>query len=293
MSFGLIECEELGEGLRDASFSVLDCRFDLREPEAGRVCYLKGHIPGALYLGLEEDLSDLSRGGGRHPLPSPDSLNALFTRIGIRASRRVVCYDACGGAMAAARAWWLLRYMGHAGALVLNGGWRRWRKLALPVQAGTEPDPVEGDFRGRPGSMPMAARNALHQAGCLLDAREPDRYRGLFEPIDPCAGHIPGARNLPWKEYLEEDERFCSHDVLRRRLESALGGVPAQHSVFYCGSGVTSCLGILAAVEAGMAAPALYPGSWSEWCRQNEVIESRQDRARQDMSQTREIRRGM
>jgi thiosulfate/3-mercaptopyruvate sulfurtransferase len=204
---------------------------------------------------------------GRHPLPTPEALIALFSRLGIDAKQQVVTYDHVGGAFAA-RLWWQLRYMGHEAVAVLDGGWAAWVASGQAVRAGVE----------LPEALPFAGRPALHQrvllaevrAGVplLVDARAPARYRGDEEPMDPRAGHIPGALNHFFRLNLDESGHFLAPAALREGLERSLGGRSlTEDPVFYCGSGVTACHNILAAVQAGMALPRLYAGSWSEWSR--------------------------
>jgi len=245
---------------------AVDCRFDLGDPQAGRRRYLAGHVPGARYAHLDDDLSDRSGGGGgRHPLPAPDRLRALFGRLGVDARVQVVAYDDAGGAMAA-RLWWLLRYMGHDAAAVLDGGWPAWEAAGGAVTSGPEPAPPPRRFEGTPRREWVADAGAAARAPVLVDARDAARYRGETEPLDPVAGHIPGARNLFFGGNLDASGRFLPPGRLADRLATVLGDRPASDAVFYCGSGVTACHGLLAAARAGLPMPRLYAGSWSEWC---------------------------
>jgi len=250
----------------------VDCRFSLSDTDAGRRQFLKSHIPGAVYAHLDEDLSDLSRsgepdrGGGRHPLPSVRDMVDLFRRLGIGNEDQVVAYDDSGGAIAA-RLWWMLRFLGHEHAAVLDGGWQAWRASGGDVSKDIT-DPGRGNFEARPGSMPVVDVRAVRQAlsdrsMILLDARDPMRYTGEEEPIDPVAGHIPGAHSVPFKRNLDRSGRFLDRTVLRNRFNQFDSGEPT--SISYCGSGVTACHNILAMVHAGLRPASLFPASWSGW----------------------------
>ncbi len=243
--------------------TLLDVRWALGGPP-GRDEYARGHVPGAAFVDLDTELASAPGLGGRHPLPEPAAFEAAMRRAGVRADRPVVVYDDSGSA-AAARAWWLLRYFGHRDVRVLDGGLGAWvasgRRLSTDA-----PVPAPGDFAARPGGMPVldAARaSALAQRGVLLDARAPERFRGEHEPIDPVAGHIPGAVNAPSTGNVGGDGRFLAPDALRATFDGA--GVRDGVEVgAYCGSGVTAAHEVLALELAGFSA-ALYPGSWSEW----------------------------
>ncbi|GIX39611.1 MAG: sulfurtransferase [Silanimonas sp.] len=265
----LIDVARLRARLDEPELRLLDARFDLADPEAGLRAFLAGHLPGARYVHLERELSGHGRPAseGRHPLPAPDAFAATLARLGITLATPVVVYDAAGGALAAARAWWLLRWMGHLRVQVLDGGWQAWCAAGGPVVSGPEPAVVAeaGTPHWRPGSLPVlgaAAVAALPPGQVLVDARAPERYRGEVEPIDSRAGHIPGALNRPFAENLEAG-RFKSPERLRAEW-SALLPAGAQ-PVLYCGSGVTACHNALALVLAGFPAPALFPPSWSGW----------------------------
>jgi thiosulfate/3-mercaptopyruvate sulfurtransferase len=241
---------------------VLDCRWQLAAG-ADRTAYDRGHLPGAAFVDLDRDLSAAPGPGGRHPLPDPDAFQAAMRRCGVDDDRPVVAYDQ-GDAGGAARAWWLLGWFGHPDARVLDGGLPAWVAAGRPLDTGP-PSPRPGDFTARPGHRPVldAAGAALVAAdGVLLDARVPARYAGREEPVDPVAGHIPGARNAPMGELLDGGHLLPAGEV-RRRL-AALGareGVPVGA---YCGSGVVASQLVWALEVAGIPA-ALYPGSWSEW----------------------------
>jgi thiosulfate/3-mercaptopyruvate sulfurtransferase len=248
--------------------TVLDVRWELGwPPGAGRERYLEGHIPGAAFVDLETALAGPPGEGGRHPLPSADVFGAAMRAAGVRGERSVVVYDG-GNLMAAARAWWVLRYFGHPRVFVLDGGFSGWLAGGNAIERGAVA--VEaGNFVPRAGGMPMldasgAARVAA--AGVLLDARAPERYAGKSEPLDPVAGHIPGAVNVPSSELLRlESGRFLPSDALTERFQAA-GVRPGVEVGAYCGSGVSAALEVLALEVAGFDA-ALYVGSWSDWIR--------------------------
>jgi thiosulfate/3-mercaptopyruvate sulfurtransferase len=250
-----------------ADRTVLDVRWELGWPSgAGRERYLEGHIPGAAFVDLETALAGPPGPGGRHPLPTPDAFGSAMRAAGVRADRHVVVYDG-GTSMAAARAWWLLRYFGHPRVSVLDGGFSGWLAAGGAIERGAvavEP----GDFVPRPGGMPLldaSGAAAVAGSGVLLDARAVERFRGEQEPIDPVAGHIPGAVNLPGTELLRPEGGLLDAEGLRERLAGA--GVRDGLAVgAYCGSGVTAALEVLALSVAGFDA-ALYVGSWSDWIR--------------------------
>lgn len=262
----LINPEALSEHLEDPHWVVVDCRFDLKDIEAGHVAYLNAHIPGAVYAHLDDDMSGPPlTDSGRHPLPAPESLVETFSRLGIDGEKQVVAYDDAGGAVAA-RLWWMLRYLGHDAAAVLNGGWTAWLDSRLPTAEGEENNPVT-EFYGEPRVQRCVLLEEVTDAPLLVDARDPVRYRGEFEPLDRVPGHIPGAVNHFYGDNLDEKGFFLPPKQLRRRLEKVLGDKPAAKTVFYCGSGVTACHNVLASVHAGLPEPRLYVGSWSEWCQ--------------------------
>lgn len=240
---------------------LLDVRWRLDRPD-GRPEYLAGHPPSAVFVDLEHDLaSSPSPEEGRHPLPDPVRLQDAARRWGIRDGDTVVVYDDLGG-MSAARAWWLLADAGLEVRL-LDGGLAAWRAAGLPVEEG-DVVPTPGDVVLVPGGMPVIDLDeAASFPGVLLDARAGERYRGEAEPIDPRAGHIPGAVSAPTSANLGSDGRFLPADALRRRFED-LGVLDGEPVAAYCGSGVTAAHEALALVVAGFA-PALYPGSWSQW----------------------------
>ncbi len=243
--------------------SVLDVRWELASG-ADRDQYLAGHIPGAVFVDLDADLAAPPGVGGRHPLPDAKAFTAAMRAAGVRNRDPVVVYDA-GTSMAAARGWWLLRYFGHSAVSVLDGGLAAWLDAGQPLERGAV-RATPGDFLAEPGAMPVLdARGAaaLGQRGALIDARAPERFRGEREPIDPVAGHIPGAVNRPASENIDHSGRFLRGERLRCAFEQ-LGLGPGAAIGAYCGSGVTAAHEVLALELAGYRA-ALYPGSWSEW----------------------------
>ena len=266
MSGPLVSAAWLRERLGDPGLLVVDCRYRLGEPGAGEELWREGHIPGAAFMDLDRDLAGEPGEGGRHPLPEPDDFEAAARRAGIGPDTVVIAYDeaAEGGA---ARLWWLLRHFGHDRVSVLDGGLRGWREEGGPLEAGAEPargaEPTAFVARPRAGDTRSSDELAAAPLGTLLDARAPERYRGEVEPIDPVAGRIPGAVNLPFAE-LAPGGRFLAPDELRARFEAA-SAAPGRELVAYCGSGVTACVVLLAAELAGLEGGRLYPGSWSEW----------------------------
>ena len=265
----LAEASWLREHLGEPDLRVVDCRYTLGEPGAGRRAWLAGHVPGAAFLDLDTDLADPPGERGRHPLPDVGSFERAARRAGIGPGSRVVAYDEAGEG-GAARLWWLLRHLGHEAVAVLDGGLAAWREAGGPLSTGEET--VEpGHFEARRGEGDIADADEAGAAPVLLDARAPARFRGETEPIDAVAGHIPGAANLPASE-LAPGGRFLEPAELRARLERA-GAGPGREVVAYCGSGVTACTIVLAAELAGLGPARLYPGSWSEWSRAGRPVE--------------------
>lgn len=260
MNSPLIQVSELVERLTEVS--VLDVRWQLGGPP-GADAYAAGHVPGAAYVDLDHDLAGPAGERGRHPLPDVEVFQAAMRRCGVSATRPVVLYDDWGG-RAAARCWWLLRFHGHRDVRVLDGGWAAWQRAGAPVEAGSGEAPAPGDFTARPDSLPvLRPEDVLGAAerGVLVDARNPERFRGEVESVDPVAGHIPGAVNVPTGANLAPDGRFRSSAELREVYALAAG---ADEVAAYCGSGVTATHDLLAMAVAGIEA-TLYPGSWSEW----------------------------
>ena len=246
---------------------LLDVRWRLGGPP-GIESYRAGHLPGAVFADLDTDLAAEPGPAGRHPLPEPAAFQAAMRRAGVSDGRAVVVYDEAD-ATSAARAWWLLRYFGHADSRVLDGGFRAWRAAGGQTATGDGAAPAAGDFTARPGHMPVLDADGaagLARRGVLLDARARERYRGETEPIDPVAGHIPGAISAPTTGNIAPDGRFLPAAGLRARF-AALGADAdgdARPVAAYCGSGVTAAHEVLALEIAGIAA-SLYPGSWSNW----------------------------
>jgi len=269
----LVKTSELAAHLDNPEWAVVDCRFSLTDAEQGRNSYLQGHIPGAVYAHLNEDLSSPVLPGvtGRHPLPEVDELAKRFSGWGIEGGVQVVAYDDLGqgGLGSAARLWWLLRWLGHEAVAVLQGGWAVWQGENRPRRTGVEsrsPRRFTPRLQARlVAEAEEVERIRLDPAYRLLDARGVDRYRGENETIDPVAGHIPGAVSAPYMDNFEADGRFRPAEELRERFNGLLGKVLAEKTVVYCGSGVTATYNLLALVHAGLGEARLYPGSWSEW----------------------------
>jgi thiosulfate/3-mercaptopyruvate sulfurtransferase len=250
---------------------LIDCRFDLAKPAAGYAAFRQGHIPGARHAHLDEDLAGpTGPDTGRHPLPDAARFTAACARLGIGARTPVVAYDDGSGAFAA-RLWWLLRYFGHTSVRLLDGGLAAWRRGGYPLVTGDAAPaaPVDPPFLASAGHAPTVAAATLLGPGAprLIDVRAADRFAGRVEPIDPVAGHVPGASNLPFAAALGEDSRFRPVAELRALYAAALGGVTPDRAAVMCGSGVTACHGLFALELAGLPGAALYPGSWSEWIR--------------------------
>jgi thiosulfate/3-mercaptopyruvate sulfurtransferase len=264
----LISPQELAALLTEPQLRIVDCRASLQNAAAGREAYTQGHLPCASFADLLEDLSGPIVAGvtGRHPLPAVDTFVGKLRAWGIGTASQVAVYDDAAGAFAA-RLWWMLRWLGHDAVAVLDGGFSAWVAEGRPMTAEIRRPPA-GDFTPQLRPELLATGNELavpeSSSQKLFDARAPERFRGDVEPIDPVAGHIPGAVNLPFAENLR-DGRFRSPAELRQRLASALDGTPPEHAVIYCGSGVTACHDVLAFAQAGLRLPRLYAGSWSEW----------------------------
>lgn len=266
----LISTAELSLRINDPGFAIVDCRFKLDDTSWGERKYCAAHVPGAAYAHLDRDLSGAMNGtNGRHPLPDAASLAETFGRLGISDDTQVVGYDQDNG-MFASRLWWLLRWLGHDAAAVLDGGFTQWSAEGRP----TSSDPERRAARVFTGSprrdMIVDADRVASIAAAsdwrLIDARAPERYRGEVEPLDRVAGHIPGARNYFFGRNVDGRGRFLPPETLREQLQESFGGVSHDHIVCYCGSGVTACQNLLALEHVGIAGAKLYPGSWSEWC---------------------------
>lgn len=267
----LIDCDQLALLLQHGPApAIFDCRFDLSAPDSGEAAYADSHLPGAQYLHLDRDLSGTRTGAnGRHPLPDRECLTARLRSLGVQHGQQVIVYDA-QGSMFAARAWWLLRWLGHSAVAVLDGGLPAWvaSSLALRTQA---PALQAGSFVsaaalvGTIGRLELLADLEQGKRLTIIDARSADRFRGENETLDARAGHIPGALNRFFRDNLDDGDCFKSPARLREEFTQLLGHAEASGSVQQCGSGVTACHNLLALEIAGLSGGRLYPGSWSEW----------------------------
>jgi thiosulfate/3-mercaptopyruvate sulfurtransferase len=266
----ILSAAELNKNLDNPDWAIMDCRFDFDKPELGYQEYLAGHIPGSLYINLNQDLSSEIIPGktGRHPLPDKKVLADRFSSWGIDSSTKVVIYDSRNGGLAA-RMWWLLRWLGHENSAILDGGWPAWYIEKYPVETG---ESTREPRKFTPIEHPQYIVDAdfiekvrLDPDYLLVDSRAAERYWGINETTDPVAGHIPGAVTAPYAGNLDDQGYFLKAELLKERFDNLLGGIPAENVVFYCGSGVTASHNIIAMIEAGYEMPKLYPGSWSEW----------------------------
>ncbi|HXV64597.1 MAG TPA: sulfurtransferase [Vicinamibacteria bacterium] len=267
----LIAADQLLAHTGDPDRATIDCRFYLAEPDRGEREYLLGHLPGAIYAHLDRDLSAPPSGtNGRHPLPSIEQMTDRFSQWGIDEGVHVTVYDTSGGQIAA-RLWWMLRFLGHDAVSVLDGGLAAYEASGRPLTRDRERrGPRRFEPRVREGMrIDVDALRETLADHLLLDARAPERFRGDTELLDPVAGHIPGARNLPSSANLDERGRFLPEKVLRQRFREVIESGP-DSVVSYCGSGVTACHNLLAMEIAGLTGAKLYPGSWSEWCASRE-----------------------
>ena len=265
----LVSTDELADRLSDPSLALFDVRHDLMQHERwGADEYRKAHIPGATFLHIDNDLSGTTNGvNGRHPLPTPEAAAALFSRVGIDSTKQVIAYDQNTGVFAS-RLWWMLRWLGHESVAVLDGGFAKWSREGRAV-ASEAAEPTAATFFVKnvaPTVNSVGVESSLSRHTLLLvDARAPERFRGEVEPMDPVAGHIPGAVNRPASLNVTANGVFKPASALRSEYQALLGGRPHSDVVHYCGSGVTACHNILAMQIAGLPATRLYPGSWSEW----------------------------
>jgi len=263
----LISADELAQAIDQCI--VVDCRYDLANPRAGASDYAQAHIPSAVFIDMDTQLSAPKSGqNGRHPMPSSDAVRALLESIGLNDDTQLVIYDV--GGMASGRLWWMTRWIGHERVAVLDGGLKAWERAGFPVTA--EPGTVRpaGRLSARAALAPLVDANTVANASAgassvLIDARAADRFRGENETIDPVAGHIPGSLNRPWSLNLREDGRFKPAPFLRAEFEALLAGRNPSEVINSCGSGVSACHNILAMTHAGLNGAALYGGSWSEW----------------------------
>jgi len=264
----LVSVDELAEHLKDPEWVVVDCRHSLQDLQSGRRAYAQGHIPGAFFAGVEDDLAGTKTGkNGRHPMPDPAHFAAFLGELGVTAQTQIVAYDA-GADMFAARMWFLCRHAGHEAAAVLDGGMTAWIAAGKPVSAEEPARPGTGTFQPHPRrELTVDAEAVLasleDNAFCVLDARAADRFAGQNETIDPVAGHIPGALNRPFKNNFDERGLFKPPAQLRDEFTQL--GVHPKRLVHQCGSGVSAAVNYLAMEHAGVEGSRLYPGSWSEW----------------------------
>ena len=268
----LVDAAWLAQALvSDTPPLVLDASFDLADPGAGQRAFETAHIPGAHYLHLDTHLCGTKTGrNGRHPLPSRAAFAQSLGNLGLVPRRHVVVMDR-SNSMFAARAWWMLLWAGHARVSVLDGGWAAWAAAGGAVATG--PDPMDTTTRAAPYPLPepsvqlcdTAQVMACLGSDLLIDARAPERYRGDVEPLDPVAGHIPGAVNQPFAANVLPSGQFLAAAALKERWQAVLGADPAR-AIHQCGSGVTACHNLLATAVAGLPLGRLYAGSWSEWC---------------------------
>ena len=264
----LISTGELAAHL-DNSWAIVDCRYDLKEANWGREQYRAAHVPGAVYASLSDDLSAPATGrNGRHPIPPVDQLAATFGRFGIGPDTQVVLYDQDAGSWAS-RMWWMLRYLGHDAAAVLDGGWAKWTREGRPTGSGDDTRPATTfTLSVRPGmrrDVTDVEASVRDRSALLVDARAPERYEGQSEPLDRSAGHIAGAVNHFYKWNLSDEGTMLPAEALRKKFDALLDGKRPDEVVMYCGSGVTACHNLLAMEHAGLTGTPLYPGSWSEW----------------------------
>ena len=266
----LVTTDELHKHLGDPGWIVFDTRHDLMDPKKGPKAYEAGHIPGAYFLHVDDDLAGPKTGkNGRHPLPDLQTFAAKVNAAGVKPGTQVVVYDDLSGNFAV-RLWWMLRWLGHDKVALLDGGFPKWAKEGKPVNTVTPPK-REGAFVPRPHLGDVVDAHFVDRFRetdeiTLLDARTAERFKGLQEPVDPVAGHIPGAVNRFWQKNLNPDGTFKIAQQLRAEFDAMLGGADPDRVVHMCGSGVTACHNLFAMELAGLPSGKLYPGSWSEWC---------------------------
>jgi thiosulfate/3-mercaptopyruvate sulfurtransferase len=271
----LISARELQQRLSSgAPLRVFDCSFELMNPDAGAAQYSEEHLPGSVYVHLDQHLSDKTgadrASGGRHPLPSRETFARTLAALGVSDGMQVVVLDR-QGANYCGRLWWMLKWCGFEAVAVLDGGLPAWKAAGGPVESGPSPVPEAGRFTLQPSTAPTASTSSILQgmgrpAQTVIDARAAARFRGEVEPLDPVAGHIPGALNRPFAENIGPDGLFKPAARLRAEFEHLLAGRDPATVVHHCGSGVSAIPNLLAMEVAGLGRTALYPGSWSEWC---------------------------
>lgn len=266
----LIDIETLHQHIQHTEWCIIDARFSLADTEQGRQDYQTSHIPNALYAHLDEDLSGPVIPGttGRHPLPKVEAAAQTFSGWGMDHDVQVVVYDSASGSIAA-RLWWMLKWLGHDAVAVLDGGWPAWQAAELPITQEISPRPARSFVPDvRPRLLTDTEHVDLYRNDStyrVFDARDPERYRGEQEPIDPVAGHIPGAHCASFAENITDGGRIRSPEELRCRYEQLFDGIDTAHIISYCGSGITACHNLLAIAHAGLGDAVLYSGSWSEW----------------------------
>ncbi len=266
----LVTVEQLDSIQNSSTCVIIDCRFSLADTNQGEAHFNQSRIPRAQYAHLDKHLSSpiISGVSGRHPLPDVQLLEKQFQLWGINNDTQIIAYDDRSGAIAS-RFWWLCRWLGHEGCAVLNGGFSAWNTANKPLETDEPISPDRGNFtRGQPLVSVIEKTQVLDSGFCLIDAREAERYRGEHEPIDPVAGHIPGALNAPFMENLDSDGRFLSTNDLQKRFNALLSKIDNKQLVHYCGSGVTAAHNMLAMAHANLDPGALYAGSFSEWVAQ-------------------------
>lgn len=265
----LVTTEQLAQHLNDPQWVAFDCRFTLTDTEAGRRAYAQGHIPGARYAHLDEDLSSqITPTSGRHPMPDADTLARKLGQWGVEKKTQVVVYDDSFGSMAV-RLWWLLRWLGHNSVALLDGGLPRWKRDKFPLSTET-PTIQPTQFIAKPNRDAWVDADFVNRARLdphhkIIDARPEDRFSGEREMLDKVAGHIPGSYNWSFEENLDMGGTLLPADELRETYLDLLGDIPPEHVIHTCGSGVTACHNILAMEAAGLHGSRLYAGSWSEW----------------------------
>lgn len=265
----LISSEILAEHLNDSDWRIFDCRHQLSDTTYGAEAYAQGHIPGALFMHLDRDLSDVPNGkNGRHPLPDSQVFSNLLAGMGVSNDMQVIVYDDAGG-MIASRLWWMLRWLGHDRVAVLDGGIQNWQRSAHPLTTEVPAFPpvtFVPKLRDWVVSTEEVLASLPDNLLCIIDARSPERFRGENETVDPVGGRIPGARNRYYMDNLNNEGLFCSASELHREFLAVLSGYTPKQAVMQCGSGVSACHNLLAMEIAGLPGARLYAGSWSEWC---------------------------
>ena len=264
----LIGAEELAQAIDHCL--VVDCRYDLAKPKAGVQGYSDGHIPSAVFVDMDAQLSAPKTGGnGRHPMLPADAVRSLLASIGLSDDTQLVIYDV--GGTASGRLWWMAKWIGHDRVAVLDGGLKAWQRAGFPLSTEAAPTRAAGRLSQRAALATLVDVTQVSTASSqgtqlVIDARAADRFRGENETIDPVAGHIPGSRNRPWSVNVREDGRYKPAAVLRAEFEALLAGRSPAEVINSCGSGVSACNNLLAMAHAGLPGAALYGGSWSEWC---------------------------